>query len=246
MTFTPRFGEITNYDEVITEIVCNNIKDEMKLDKNVWFILYKRHMYYKCEMTGSYYSPLPYYKIYLIDNYLNKYLVDVKAYCPYNSPNTFNLLNDINKTYKTSDKRFYIEAVIKELIVNCKYDTPLSDEEITYIRDYCNKDDFEDMTILKNRMKSYITLQNTLNNYETNVTELERNYNTLLNNNKLLQKSLEEKFITLLKQNEALLETNKQYKSSIQELNTKIVELEKLQKEDSTFMSYLKNLVVWK
>lgn len=33
MSFTPRFGEITNYDEVITETVCNNLKDEMELDK---------------------------------------------------------------------------------------------------------------------------------------------------------------------------------------------------------------------
>jgi hypothetical protein len=249
MTFTPRFGEITNYDWFITESVCNNLKDEMKLDKNVWFILHTRIEYFHHE-SQSMTSPGGWskdYKIYLFDNYLNEY----EFYYCNNNFNILKILNNDNKLYfppqNDNDRLRYsmVQTHIKNIKNNCKYDTPLSDEEITYIRDYCNKEEFEDMIILKNKMKLHITLQKTLNNYEIKLSELEGNYNTLLNNNKLFKKSLEEKFITILKQNETLLESNKKYESSIQELNTKINKLEKLQKEDSTFMSYLKNLFVW-
>ena len=83
--FTPRFGEITNYDDVITEAVCKNIIEMMNIDSNkVWFI-----SYIPDHSTSNYTIRTPIVddngivrtnciagmRYVLIDNYLNRYLI---------------------------------------------------------------------------------------------------------------------------------------------------------------------------
>ena len=236
--FTPRFGEITEYDDIITETVYKNIRDELKLDNSVWFILYKRSEYSKCVMGCATINQEPYTNICLIDNYLNKYIFDIGLREQSWTKNILKELNDVNEYYKINNKKVFIESVFKELKRDCKYDTPLSDEEIKYIQEYCNESDIEDISILKNKMKAHITLQETINTYSNNIYILEDKCRYLLNQNELFKeanKSLEEKLNALEKQNKLLIAN---LESSFKELQTK-------QNEDSTFMKYLKNLFVW-
>ena len=253
--FTPRFGEITNYDDVITEAVCKNIIEMMNLDSNkVWFISYipdhltsnhtiltpmvsdngivRTHI-----ITGMNYV--------LIDNYLNKYVIIKKEDntllypCDLSINNPRKFINPKSDDELTLILRYYSEF-------KGSADTNHRDNKIKEYKLYDTLDMYKaKLSELEKKIIKIEKLQNENSELEQQNILLEENYNTLNNNNELLQKSLQEKFNILVEQNELLLETNKQYKSSIQELNIKIIELEKLQNENSSFMKYLKKLFVW-
>ncbi len=226
MTFTPRFGEITNYDEVITDKVYNNIKRIINMTDTKWFIYYSRK---NIELdTNSYINgikliPRNGYSITLIDNYFNQCYFIIPEY--YNATrdniDILQMLND--NTIKTDiPPEFYRKdnperhtnptiLIRRALGYTDTHDVALSDEEIT-------------------------CLQNNIN------------ITTIRHNPMLLQikcMCYENKFIKLEEKINNLEDTNKSQSIVINRLNNTIQNLERLQKEDSTFMTYLKNLFVW-
>ncbi len=226
---TPRFGEIAidsndSNTTIATKDFWDSILTGMKLDKGVWIIWYEIGQHYRTKMAtglGNISSEVCIHDIYLIDNYCNKYkfsanhdqLLVLQKKEVYNS-----YTGSGNTAYLFPDKR------------GCKFETPLTDEEITYIKKYCTIVDTERFDVFKHKMADYFSLQSSL---------------AKLGSMSDVNKPLEDKIDKLLRHIEAIETTNKSQSKVIESMENKITELQKKHTDDSGFITYLKKLFAW-
>lgn len=223
--FTPRFGEIAadTLDSSITTIIKKELWDSILkalVDISnipIYAIWIGSKEYCSIVVDGvGHATNMLHRDIYLIDNYFNKYKYT-------RSPNVVEVIT----THPFID-------IIKTTSMNNKYDTLLSDEEISYIKQYCTIEDADHMAVLKLKMKDYLTSHNRTIERHTILTEV---YS--------LNRAAEERITSLLKRIEELETTNMLYRDSMKNMAHKTIKLEKKQDDDSRFIAYLKHLFVW-
>ena len=223
---TPRFGEITVENENITQNVWGFIIDELKFDNNVWLIWNSNTIIRKWERAcgmGSYMNEFCYYNIYLVDNYCNKYIIEIKW-------DMLQSLHGHSRPVKESIAPYWISEKFGNIKRGYKYDIPLSNEEISYVKKYCTMADADNIDVFRHKMSDYFSLQSRL---------------TSLGNTADITVPLDDKIDKLLRHIEVIESTNMLQTKLIQDMEKKLDELQKANTDNSGFISYLKKLFAW-
>jgi len=240
---TPRFGDITvdtndsntTNTTITTKDFWDSILTGMKFDKNVWIIWNGiGHHYRMKHSSGNCINEAYHHDIYMIDNYFNKYKI-----IP-----THEEIEVLQKK-KNGNVTYLFTGIMKNTTIKTgtTYDTPLSDEEIIYIKKYCTINDTENMDVFKRKMKDYFTLH-TDTTMETKVSELENKLQICIESVGLIrsyQEHMKKYDAKISEQQITIVHQSKMIKT----LEHKNTELQKKQEDDSGFISYLKKLFAW-